>query len=111
MSSRPSLPHDLVTLARHFVELGMDIVMERNAQAGVLDLSVPYRAAADPRIYAYRIHKEGTSVSVCPVGLDTQPCRLTSHQQRQLLDLCATIERRLTDADHRSGADRAAIQT
>jgi hypothetical protein len=113
MPSKPSLPDDLVALACDFVKLGVHIVVGRDAQTGLLELSVPYRdrAKGDERIYAYRICKQGQTVSVLPLGLDSPPCHLTSNQRHELLHLCATIEERLAESDGHPGAERAAIQT
>jgi len=111
MTSEPSMPDGLVTLARDCVELGLHVVTRRDTQAGFLEFSVPYRATANPRIYAYRISKQGSTISACPLGVESAPCRLTPIQQDELLLLCATIEKKLTDAASHLGAARAAIQT
>jgi len=105
------LPADLVMLARDFVELGVDIVVGRNAETGFLELSVPYRAKHNKRIYAYQITKQGTDISVRPLGFDSSECELSPDQRNELINLCATVERRLMEASHRHGAERAAIHT
>jgi len=109
---RPGIPSDFVkhTLAL-YLDHGVDVVTDFNAQGIAIELSVPYNAGEE-NMCGYRIRMHGNSLSVLATGRSRQSYEVRGKERQELLRLFEKINHaRCKERVPRKGPHRHRICT